>query len=165
MYTGKQLGDAISQAINLKIASGAAPSKKAIAVHFGIKPPSIYDWINKGTIGKEKVTKLIHFFSDVVDDSHWGIHSNSNAAPILRNECERQHQYSPSAFKSHKYVSFAIRDGYLPRPTTLICLDCGAPAQVYDHRDYNRPLDVEPVCHACNVRRGPALPFVHVNDR
>ena len=68
-------------------------------------------------------------------------------------------------YKAHQYIKQAIRDGYLPRPTTLTCLDCGAPAQVYDHRDYNKPLDVEPVCHACNVRRGPALPFVHVNDR
>lgn len=68
-------------------------------------------------------------------------------------------------YKAHQYVKQAVRDGYLPRPTTLLCLDCGAPAQVYDHRDYNKPLDVEPVCHACNVKRGPALPFVHVNDR
>ena len=67
--------------------------------------------------------------------------------------------------KSHRLVQIAIRDGYLPKPSTLICLDCGASAQVYDHRDYNRPLDVEPVCHACNIKRGPALPFVHVNDR
>lgn len=67
--------------------------------------------------------------------------------------------------KAHQYTSRAIRDGYLPKPSTLICLDCGAPAQVYDHRDYNKPLDVEPVCHACNVKRGPAKPFVHVNDR
>lgn len=67
--------------------------------------------------------------------------------------------------KGHLYIKKAVKDGYLPRPATLLCLDCGCPAQVYDHRDYNRPLDVEPVCHACNVKRGPALPFVHVNDR
>ncbi len=67
--------------------------------------------------------------------------------------------------KSHRLVQIAIRDGYLPKPSTLLCQDCGQPAQVYDHRDYNRPLDVEPVCHACNVKRGPAVPFVHVNDR
>lgn len=69
------------------------------------------------------------------------------------------------AHKAHSYVTKAIRDGYLPSPSTLTCLDCGAPAQVYDHRDYNKPLDVEHVCHACNIKRGPAIPFVHVNDR
>ena len=74
-------------------------------------------------------------------------------------------QQQTNAHRAHRYVLSAVRDGYLPRPTTLTCPDCGAPAQVYDHRDYNRPLDVEPVCHACNVKRGPAIPFVHVNDR
>lgn len=36
------------------------------------------------------------------------------------------------------------------------CVDCGGIAEQYDHRDYGRPLDVEPVCRACNVRRGAA---------
>jgi hypothetical protein len=166
MHTGKQLGSAIAQAIDLKIASGAAPSKKAIALHFGIKPPSLYDWINGGTIGKEKIPRLLHFFSDVVDAAHWGISLASEQVPNI-SESRYRHdlQYSEAAYKSHKYVAASIRDGYLPKPSTLTCLDCGASAQVYDHRDYNRPLDVEPVCHACNVKRGPAKPFVHVNDR
>ena len=38
------------------------------------------------------------------------------------------------------------------------CVDCGAPARDYDHRDYNKPLDVEPVCRRCNILRGPAIP-------
>jgi hypothetical protein len=36
------------------------------------------------------------------------------------------------------------------------CVDCGAPATDYDHRNYDKPLDVDPVCHKCNCRRGPA---------
>ena len=67
--------------------------------------------------------------------------------------------------KAHSWIRMAVKHGYLQKPSTLTCLDCGQPAQVYDHRDYNKPLDVEPVCHACNVNRGPAKPFVHVNDR
>ena len=44
----------------------------------------------------------------------------------------------------------------------IICVDCGAKATVYDHRDYRRPLDVVPVCHRCNLLRGPANlePFI-----
>jgi transcriptional regulator with XRE-family HTH domain len=82
---------------------------------------------------------------------------NSTNAQIINLET--------NSHKAHQWVKQAIRDGYLPKPSTLTCQDCGQPAQVYDHRDYNRPLDVEPVCHACNIKRGPALPFVHVNDR
>jgi len=59
-------------------------------------------------------------------------------------------------------VHLAIRLGELPKlDGTVACVDCGAPARDYDHRDYNRPLDVEPVCRGCNVKRGSAVP--HVN--
>jgi hypothetical protein len=36
------------------------------------------------------------------------------------------------------------------------CVDCGGVALEYDHRDYGRPVEVEPVCRSCNKRRGRA---------
>lgn len=54
-------------------------------------------------------------------------------------------------------VARAISKGLLPALNGLVaCVDCGVVATEYDHRDYNRPLDVQPVCHQCNIRRGPA---------
>lgn len=50
--------------------------------------------------------------------------------------------------KAKKGGVLPILDGSIP------CVDCGRPAAVYDHRDYDRPLDVEPVCRPCNSRRG-----------
>lgn len=58
--------------------------------------------------------------------------------------------------RAHKLVSVAVLIGRLPSKLGKLCVDCGAPAHAYDHRDYARPLDVEPVCRACNHRRGPA---------
>lgn len=55
------------------------------------------------------------------------------------------------------HVSNAVKAGKLPHPHTQKCVDCGRWAQVWDHRDYNKPLDVEPVCRPCNYRRGPAV--------
>lgn len=55
-------------------------------------------------------------------------------------------------------VSMAVRHGYLPHISTCICVDCGQPARAYDHRDYNKPLEVSPVCRSCNCKRGPAIP-------
>jgi hypothetical protein len=55
-------------------------------------------------------------------------------------------------------VSKAVQLGLMPKVRTLTCTDCGRPATGYDHRDYRKPLDVEPVCHGCNVYRGSALP-------
>lgn len=60
----------------------------------------------------------------------------------------------------------ATQDGSLPAPTTLKCVDCGCQATVYDHRDYNKPLEVDAVCQSCNLKRGPAVPrkgfFAHM---
>lgn len=82
MLSGKDLGRAIGQAIDKKIAIGAARSKAEIARHFKIKPPSIHDWINKGSISKEKLPELWNYFSDVVGPEHWGLKDY----PIM---CER----------------------------------------------------------------------------
>ena len=48
-----------------------------------------------------------------------------------------------------------IQQGHLRPVYGLKCVDCGKPARCYDHRDYARPLVVAPVCHRCNLRRGP----------
>lgn len=68
MLTGEQLGAAIETAIKKK-----AVTKKAVADFFDVKPPSIQDWIKRGTIGKEKLPKLWAYFADVVGPEHWGL--------------------------------------------------------------------------------------------
>ena len=53
-------------------------------------------------------------------------------------------------------VGQAIRQGKLPHPTTLRCMDCGATATCYDHYlGYAREhwLDVQPVCDRHNGAR------------
>ncbi len=67
MLTGKDLGNAIEAAIKLK---GVKPAD--VARHFGIKPPSVNGWVSTGRIGKDKLTKLFDYFSDVVGPEHWG---------------------------------------------------------------------------------------------
>lgn len=72
MLTGEKLGRAIGLAIEKK-----GVSKKAIAERYGVKPPSVQDWIKRGTISKDKLFDLIDYFSDVCENSHWGIADNS----------------------------------------------------------------------------------------
>jgi hypothetical protein len=57
-------------------------------------------------------------------------------------------------------VQKAVREGILAPVKTLVCVDCGRPGQCYDHRDYNKPLDVVAVCRKCNYRRGKAIPVL-----
>ena len=73
MLNGKDLGRAIEQAINKKLASGSVKSKTEIARHFNVNLPSIYDWIKKGSISKDKLPELWSYFSDVVGPEHWGL--------------------------------------------------------------------------------------------
>lgn len=60
--------------------------------------------------------------------------------------------------RAHSAVQAAIKRGLLPdlKSGEYACTDCGASAYEYDHRDYGRPLDVQPVCRSCNKRRGTA---------
>jgi hypothetical protein len=58
---------------------------------------------------------------------------------------------------ARRAVFLQVKNGALPRVKTMVCVDCGAQAEAYDHREYSKPLDVEPVCHVCNHKRGPAV--------
>lgn len=66
--------------------------------------------------------------------------------------------YRKGAATAHGIVSSAITAGEIPHPKDCVCADCGAPAAEYDHRDYNAPMAIEPVCRPCNRRRGHAIP-------
>lgn len=61
---------------------------------------------------------------------------------------------------AHQAVAAAVKRGDLPPIKSLACTDCGKPAHDYDHRDYSKPLDVQPVCRSCNRHRGPARPVL-----
>ena len=62
------------------------------------------------------------------------------------------------AARAQALVQIEISRGAIPHPKSLRCVDCDAPAVEYEHRDYNRPLHIEPICRSCNLKRGPAIP-------
>lgn len=64
----------------------------------------------------------------------------------------------PGQRAAHKAVKAAIKNGTLRPPSERLCADCGKRAHCYDHRDYSRALDVDPVCIACNWKRGHGAP-------
>lgn len=58
---------------------------------------------------------------------------------------------------AHMKVYRAVATQQLPPARSLTCTDCcGKPAHYYEHRDYDKPLDVVPICQRCNMKRGPA---------
>jgi hypothetical protein len=75
--------------------------------------------------------------------------------------CQRQQwkaaERAIGARTAMKAVAYAVRNGRMQPATAFACTDCAASAEVYDHRDYSKQLQVEPVCLRCNARRGPAF--------
>jgi len=73
--------------------------------------------------------------------------------------CYGSYGRDSGARKAIALVNQAVKKGFLPLVKTLNCVDCNRPGECYDHRDYNKPLDVVPVCRKCNFRRGSAIPL------
>lgn len=73
MLKKKEFGEAIGKAIDLMIERGHVASRADIARHFKIKPPSLVDWVKKGSIEKDKLHELWRFFSKVAGPEHWGM--------------------------------------------------------------------------------------------
>lgn len=65
----------------------------------------------------------------------------------------------PLAHRARARVLKAVIRGKLPPVSSLKCVDCGRLATDYDHRDYTKPLEVEPTCRSCNLLRGPGYPY------
>lgn len=68
-------------------------------------------------------------------------------------------EYKRMQLNAMKAVQAAIRKRKLPSLSKeyIQCFDCTRRAENYDHWDYTKPLEVEPVCRGCNVRRGKAV--------
>jgi transcriptional regulator with XRE-family HTH domain len=79
MLTGDKLGKAIADAILKK-----GITQRELARQFGVKPPSVQDWIKRGTIDKGKLPALWEYFSDVVGPEHWGLPGLPSAGLVAR---------------------------------------------------------------------------------
>jgi len=79
----------------------------------------------------------------------------SEGIKIAPRKPEHLHPRQPIAALSQRCAQSAVRAGIIPPITNeTLCADCGGIATEYDHRDYSRPFDVEPVCRSCNLLRG-----------
>lgn len=95
MLKGKEFGQAIDAAITLKIKSGGARSKAEIARHFKVQPPSLVDWVKKGSIAKERLPDLWAYFADVVGPEHWGMTAREWPAGLSSPVVGRRHHHAP----------------------------------------------------------------------
>jgi hypothetical protein len=83
-------------------------------------------------------------------------HDGCRARRVTCGSCPPERARRALQRRAIAAVGALVYAGRIQPAWALSCVDCAAPASEYDHRDYGRPLDVEPVCHSCNIRRGPA---------
>ena len=74
-------------------------------------------------------------------------------------KCSRRHY--DEMYAANSAIKPYIKKGLIKRASECLCVDCGKQAKDNDHRDYLKPLEVEPVCRSCNVKRGPAFNSVY----
>lgn len=99
MLTGSELGAALKAAMDLK----GGMSQTALAKEFGVKQPSVSEWIKFGRISKSHIPKLIEFFADVTGPDHWGI-------PISKEEFDLVIAYRALADGKKQAVYLAVKE-------------------------------------------------------
>lgn len=78
-----------------------------------------------------------------------------NISPYCSTRCASE--VNAISNRACRKVKQAVAAGHIaPIVEGTKCVDCGGQAQEFDHREYCKPLAVDPVCHRCNLRRGPA---------
>jgi hypothetical protein len=75
------------------------------------------------------------------------------------NRLKYQKDFESGLNRATAAVRNAIRKGILPSLSKNVvqCSLCTKRALIYDHRDYNLPLSVTPVCRSCNFKLGEAI--------
>ncbi len=89
------------------------------------------------------------------------IDGSNKKNPVYAREHYHKNKHK-GASRARRAVAVAIKKGTLPslKTNNIKCTLCGCRATVYDHRDYNKPLMVEPMCHSCNKLMGAAIPWL-----
>ena len=88
----------------------------------------------------------------------------NNHPEYMRNFWRKHylHRKSTGAEQARWKVKQAIKTNKLVslKSIYISCSDCLVErATVYDHRDYSKPLNVVPLCHPCNLKRGAGVPI------
>jgi hypothetical protein len=80
-----------------------------------------------------------------------------HAKALLCMTCAQLANDASNAANGH--IKRAIARGEFRSAREFDCVDCSAPAEIYDHRSYKDPFVADPVCRSCNIKRGPANDF------
>jgi predicted XRE-type DNA-binding protein len=99
MLSGPALGAALASAMELK-----GVTQAEVAEAFGVKQPSVSEWVKMGRIHKKHITSLVRYFSTHVGPEHWGLPAHWGAS-------------TPAEDVGDKHAAYLLKL-YLGLPTT-----------------------------------------------
>lgn len=96
---------------------------KALADAFGVKTPSVYDWIDHARIGKDKYRRLVewsgrslHWWFDIEAQTHDLVPAAVAREPSVVYSIKSRHSSFPRSFEAYKRLSEEDKgrvDGYI----------------------------------------------------
>lgn len=69
------------------------------------------------------------------------------------NKARDKKNYKEMQLNAALVVQQFIHKKLISKPGNYKCVDCGKPAVHWEHRDYSKPMSIEPVCRSCNKKR------------
>ena len=94
----------------------------------------------------------------------WNARNKENRHQWYKNNADKFIKYKKRSQESGSnyaklIVLRAIRKGTIIdlKKVFVKCRFCPDRATQHDHRDYNFPLQITPVCKSCNLKLGPAI--------
>lgn len=128
---------------------------RQMRLNFGL---SLENWARRFNVSIETIIRWETEGVDPLDDATMKLLArrlNKKAQWVL--SADRWLDFHDLQHRALAQVARAVRKGRIPSPKKLRCADCGSRATEYEHRDYNQPLKVDPVCASCNNQRGLAI--------
>jgi hypothetical protein len=90
-------------------------------------------WLNNG--GRERMSA----------------YAQTDAAKQKRNARLKRDRDERKKAKVRRQTQQAVKSGLLRPPTDWRCLGCYGQSGGYHHHDYDKPMDVTPLCHNCHM--------------
>lgn len=101
MLSGKELGEAVAQAIERK-----GVSQQQVADEFEVRQSSVSEWTKYGRVAKKHIPHLVRYFADVAGPEHWGLPASWELSPIA-NEAGRMLDELPEDSQARLYALWA----------------------------------------------------------
>ena len=121
-----------------------------------LKPISEFHKQKKGIHGRRADCKPCVLARVRKHQRHIEIKARRHDYELLQTTKAKKRRYAlanPEKVMAQRALNNEVKNGNMTKVDRLYCTDCSEPAQHYHHGDYDKPLDVTPLCARCHKQR------------